>query len=70
MSKQLTQSGAAYHKLKTNREKNLTKYTGSINDDATKAEKNRKSKMKAGEQEEKARPLIENEKCHFPFQIL
>jgi len=53
MSKQLTQSGAAYHKLKGNREENLTKYTESINDNATKTEKNRKSKMKGGEQEKK-----------------
>jgi len=39
MSKQLKQSVAAYHRLKANREENLTKYGGSIDVYVNKAEK-------------------------------
>jgi len=43
MSKQLTLSGVAYRRLTANREKNLTKYSESIDAYIQQAEKNRKS---------------------------
>jgi len=72
MSIQLMASGEAYHKLKVNREENLTKYAESVDAYVKKAEKIGKSNdEKGGEQKGKARSTIENEKMiFFPFRFL
>jgi len=63
MSKQLKPSGAAYRRLKADREENLTGFAGSINACVKKAENiGRADDEKGGEEAEKSRSIIENEK--------
>jgi len=52
MSKRLKQSGAAYSRVKTNREENWTKYVGSIDKYIKKAENGRANDERFGERAE------------------
>jgi len=65
-------SGAAYPRLKTNREENSTKYDGSIGAHV-KEEKTARvfvNDEKRSEQAEKTRPIIEKEKRDLLYFIL
>jgi len=69
LSKRLKLIGAAYRRLEANSEETATKYSGST-DAYAKAEKIVRVMMNGGEQAEKARPILENQRPNLFCECL